>query len=355
MPLWVREEVQKVSREGVGRPRQSSQPEALSKRERVLQAFAGGEVDRRPYTFWHPFGLSHMKGESLTAAALTFAAAYGVDLLRLPPVRDLPLKAQYSLDRPHDLTTIEPMAAHAGFWAERIEALKATVKLAEKKIAVFETIADPLSALGWVCPPDVVGAAERGHPSFLEKALGTITLSLQGYLRTVLQEARVDGIVLEIGSANFESREPADFEALVKPHLKNLLEEVRSCGSAPIWLQVRGKRAYLQPLLDLPHDMLSWPHLAHGPTLEKLPRGYQGALAGGLNELALERASYQQIRHHVDEARTHRVRMLCPGDALDADIAPSRLAALATFLGKRDRLPEAAPVGARPDRVIDEP
>lgn len=328
----------------------------MSKRERVLQAFAGGEVDRRPYTFWHPFGVAHMKAESLTAAALTFAAVYGVDLLRFPLRRDLPLTPQYSLDRPHDLTTIEPLSAHAGFWSDRLEALKATVKLAEKKIAVFETVADPLTALGWVCPPEALDTAERSHVSFLEKALGTLTESFQGYLRSVLEEARVDGLVIEVGSASFEARQPEVFESLVKPHLRALLEDVRSYSPVPIWLQVSGKRVYPQALLDLPHDMLSWSHLAHGPALDRLPKSYRGGLAGGLNEQSLESASYQQIRHQVDEARTHRVRLLCPGDALNADIAPSRLAALANFLGKRDRLPEAAPaVTGRPGRVIDEP
>ena len=295
-----------------------------------------------------------MKAESLAAAALTFAAAYGVDLLRMPTVRDLPLPGQTSLDRAHDLTTLEDLAPRAGFWAERIEALKSTVKLAEKRIAVFEAIADPLTALGWVCPPEMLGAAERGHPSYLEKALGTVSDGLRGYLKALLSEAKVDGVVIEIGSASFEAREPRVFESLVKPHLKAITEELRAQGT-PIWLQVTGKRAYLEPLLDLPHDMLSWSHLAHGPSLEKLPKRHRGPLAGGLSEEAVQRGSYQEIRRQVDEARNFPVQMLCPGDALSADVAPSRLQALANFLGKRDRQPEPATAAAGPERIIDDP
>lgn len=320
-----------------------------------MQTFAGGEVDKRPFTFWHSFGLSHMKAESLTAAALTFAAVYGVDLLRMPTVRDLPLPAQTSLDRPHDLTTIEALAPRSGFWAERIEALKGTVKLAEKRIAVFETVADPLTALSYVCPPDVMATAERAHPNFLEKALGVVSEGLGGYLKAVLQEARVDGVVIEIGSASFEDRQPNDFQSLVKPHLKSLLDQVRAQSEAPIWLQVTGKRVFLDPLLDLPHDMLSWSHQAHGPSLDKLPKRYKGALAGGLNEEGLERSSFQEIRRQVDEARSFPVQLLCPGNALSADVAPSRLQALANFLGKRDRQPEPAAATAGPERVIDDP
>lgn len=343
-----------MPREGV-KGKKPATAEALSKRERALRAFTGGEVDKRPFTFWHSFGLSHMRAESLAAAALTFAAAYGVDLLRMPAVRDLPLPEQTSLDRPHDLTTIEALTPRTGFWAERIEALKSTVKLAEKRIAVFETVADPLTALGWVCPPEVLAAAERGHRNFLEKALAVVSDGLRGYLKTVLSEARVDGVVIEIASASFEARQPDVFESLVKPHLKAITEDLRGQGAAPIWLQATGRRVYLEPLLDLPHDMLSWSHLAHGPSLEKLPKRYKGALAGGLHEEAVQRGSYQDIRRHVDEARNFPVRLLCPGDALSADTAPSRLAALANFLGKRDRLPEPATAGAGPERVIDEP
>lgn len=342
----------------LGKPGQNKREEkpALSKRERVLQAFSGGEVDKRPFTFWHSFGLSHMKAESLTAASLTFAAVYGVDLLRMPTVRDLPLPPQTSIDRPHDLTIIELMSPRSGFWGERIEGLKATVKLAEKKIAIFEALADPLTALGWVCPPEVLAATERSHPSFLEKAMGVVTESYKGYLRTLLAEAKVDGIVLEVGSASFETREPADFQSLVRPHLKNLLDDLRSHSAAPIWLQVTGKRVFLEPLLSLPHDMLSWSHLAHGPSLEKLPKNYRGAVAGGLNELGLEGSSYQDIRRQVDEARNHPVKMICPGDALPVDLAPSKLVGLANFLSKRDRQPETAAKGSRaPEPIIDEP
>lgn len=320
-----------------------------------MRAFTGGEVDKRPFTFWHSFGLSHMKAESLTAAALTFAAVYGVDLLRMPLVRDLPLPGQTSLDRPHDLTTIEPLSPRAGFWAERLEALKSTVKLAEKRIAVFEVVADPLTSLGWVCPPEVLAAAERGHRNFLEKGLGVVTDGLRGYLRAVLSEAKVDGVVIEIGSASFEARQPDVFESLVKPHLKAMTDDLREQSKAPIWLQVTGRRAYLEPVLELSHDMLSWSHLAHGPSLEKLPKRYRSAIAGGLNEEALQRGSYQEIRRQVDEARNFGVQLLCPGDALSADIAPSRLAALANFLGKRDRQPEPAAASVGPERVIDEP
>lgn len=343
-----------MPREGV-RPGKTKVQEPLGKRERVLRAFSGGEVDRRPFTFWHPFGLSHMKADSLTAAALTFAATYGVDLLRMPTVRDLPLPAQTSLDRAHDLATLEPISARTGFWGERLEALKSTVRLADGKIAVFESLADPLTALGWVCPAEVMTSAERSHRSFLDKALGAITESYKGYLKLVLSEAKVDGLTLEIGSASFESREPGEFDSLVEPHLKALLEDVRSDSSAPIWLQLTGKRVYPSNLIDLPHEMLTWSHLAHGPALEKLPRSYRGALAGGLNEAALTGASYQEIRRQVEESRNYNVKLLCPGDALPADMAPSKLAGLANFLQKRDRLPEVAPAVGRPSRVIDEP
>lgn len=344
-----------MSREGVARQKPGPSKEALSKRERVLQAFSGGEVDKRPVTFWHSFGLAHMKAESLTAAALTFAAVYGVDLLRMPTVHDLPLPNQSSLDRAHDLTTIEPMSARAGFWAERIEALKSIVKLADKRIAVFEAIADPLTALSWVCPPEILVTAQRSHPAYLEKALTVISESQIAYLRALIAEAKIDGLVLEVGSASFEAREPAEFQTVVKPHLKSLLDDVRSQSDIPIWLQVSGKRVYFEPLLGLPHDMLSWSHLAHGPTLEKLPKSYRGPVAGGLNELALEKLSYQDIRRQVDEARNMPVKLICPGDALPVDLAPSKIAGLANFLSKRDRQPETTPTTGSQERIIDEP
>ncbi len=328
---------------------------SLGKRERVLRALAGEEIDKRPFTFWHPFGLSHMKAESLSTVAISFAAAYGMDLLRLPTVRDFPLPAQTSLDRPIDLTSFEPVAAHAGFWAERLEALKTLTRLAEGRIAIFEAVPDPMTALAWVCPPDVLATAERSHPSFLEKALSLVTESLRGYVKALLTETKIDGLVFEIGSASYEQREPSDFSTHIKPHLELLVREVREIGEAPIWLQLTGRRTYVEPLLDLEPTLLSWSHLAHGPALDKLPRRQRVPLAGGIDETAIQQASYQEIRRQVEEARDMPVALLCPGDALPADLAPTRLQALSTFLKKRDRLPEAPSATPRHQPIIDEP
>ncbi len=328
---------------------------SLGKRERVLRALSGEEVDKRPFTFWHPFGLSHMKAESLSTVAISFAAAYGVDLLRLPTVRDIPVAPQTSLDRPHDLTTLEPITGHSGFWAERVEALKTTVRLAEGRIAIFEVVPDPMTALSWICPPELLVTAERSHRSFLDKALAVMTESLRSYVKILLTEARIDGIVLEIASASFELREPSDFNEIVKPHLSGVVEEAQGHAATPLWFQLVGRRTYAEPLLDLEPSLLSWSHLAHGPALDKLPRRNRVRLAGGIDEQAVARASYQEIRRQVEEARDLPVALLCPGDTLSADLAPSRLQALSNFLKKRDRLPETASASGRPERIIDEP
>lgn len=330
--MRVREEVQKVSRQSL--------TERLGKRERVLRTLSGEEVDRRPFTFWHSFGLTHMKGESLVAAALSFAALHGVDLLRLPVVRDLPLPDQTSLDRPHDLTQIPEFTAFSGFWNERLAALESISQHAEKKIAVFESIPEPYTALGYVCRDDLLGQTQKSHPSFLEKALETISASLEKYVRELAKQKSVDGICVEIESATFEQREPGEFESLIKPHLEKLLQAAAEV-EIPVWLHVRGTRVYLKPLFDLPHQMITWPQLSSGPKLDKaLPKGYKKAVAGGLDEKALLQMSYQDIRRHVDEARDQKFDLLCAGDYLSADMSPSKLNALSTFLKKRDRDPE---------------
>jgi uroporphyrinogen-III decarboxylase len=336
VPLRFREEVQKVSRKGVKKPER-----VFSKRERVLETLAGKKVDRRPFTFWYPFGLSHMKAESLAAAALSFAAAYGVDLLRLPVVRDLPYPEQSSIDRPHDLTQLEELSGLAGFWGERFEALKTIHHMAEHRIAVFECIPDPLTALSYLASPELLSQTEKNHSSFLDKGLESVTAGLKNYLLHLFKAKCIDGLVIEIESATFEHREPEAFEAVVKPHLRNLLNFVTQESEVPIWLHVKGTRVYLKPLLDLPHQMISWPHLSSGPKLQRaFPKGYKGVIAGGIDEQALRNMSYQDIRRHVEEARNHRVSVLCIGDQLSSDVSPRRLKALSNFLQKRDWDPD---------------
>ncbi len=283
-----------------------------------------------------------MKGESLAAAALTFAAVYGVDLLRMPAYKDLPVPEQTSFDRPQDLTRLEPFSPHSGLWADRLAGLSTTVRLGEKKVAIFETLCDPLTSLGFVVPHELLVQSEQNHQNFVKKALKAVTASLIAYAREAVTTCEVDGVVLEIRSATYLQREPHVFEELVKPHLKELLNEIRKISTVPIWLHFAGRRLYLENLLDLPHDLISWPHLSSGPALDKLPRGYKGLLAGGLDDELIPHLSYQGVRHHVEEARNAKVALFALGDSLPADMSRSRLEALATFLNKRDRLPEAA-------------
>ena len=330
-------------------PRESIKVKPLRKRERVLKTFAGEEVDRRPFTFWFPYGLSHMKGESLAAAALSFAATYNLDILRLPLVRDFPLKEQTSFDRPHDLTLLEPLPGHSGFWSERLEALQLIYKMAEKKLAIFETIPGPLTTLGYLCRPELLKQTETKHPQFLEKALSAVTDSFKNYLKPVLKSECLDGLVLEIETATFEQREPEAFESLVKPYLRELLNFVTQESEIPIWIQVKGTRIYLENILDLPHQAISWPHLSAGPKMEKaFPKEYRGVIAGGIDEIALQTMSFQDIRRHVEEARNHHVSILSVGDSLPTSTSPSRLKALSSFLSKRDRPPEDKPARTEP-------
>ena len=298
-----------------------------------------------------------MKGESLAAAAISFVATYNLDMVRMPTIKDYPIKDQSSLDRPADIAKLEELDGRAGFWFERLHAVKRTVELADKKVAVFDTISDPLSTLGYVISPELMAQSEKSHGNFLEKGLETVTASLKKYVSLVINESKVDGLVVEVASASYEYREPEVFQRFAKPYLKELLNHIRKESEIPIWLQVSGRRVYIDPVLDLPHNLLSWSHLAQGPALEKLPKGYKGALAGGIDEQALTTMSYQDIRRHIELARNQHVRVLSIGDSLPADISPSRLAALSHFLSRKDRDPEDEKNKKvdQPTPIIDEP
>lgn len=301
-----------------------------------------------------------MKGESLAAAALSFVANYNLDMVRMPTIKDYPIKAQSSLDRPADIAKLEEIDGRAGFWSERLQAVRKTVELADKKVAVFDTISDPLSTLGYIVSPELLATTEKNHATFLEKGLETVTASLKKYVSLVIHESKVDGLVVEVASASYEFREQEEFKRFAKPYLKELLNHIRKESEIPIWLQISGRRVYIDPLLDLPHNLLSWSHLAQGPALDKLPKGYKGAIAGGIDEQAVTTMSYQDIRRHIELARNQFVRVLSIGDAFPADISPSRLAALAHFLSRKDRDPEdeknkKKKDGDLPPSIIDEP
>ncbi len=294
----------------------------MNKIERVLAAARGEEADRSAFFAWHPFGLEHMKGESLAAAAIAYAAEYQVDLLRLAASDLFPLPPQLSLDRSADLTRIEPAPGTSKVWLQRLVAWEQFRRLAGEKLLGCESVPNPWSILRRLGAVELV---QSSGEDYRRHALEAICETLCNYVEAVL-EAGANAIALEVEGASHDWMSEADYQQWGLPYDQKILDAARDASFRI--LHVRGDRTQLKILLQLPAELLQWSLYRCGPSLEKVKALWPRGVVGGLDETRFAHMSFEALRRHCREARFSDYEIVAPGDVLPSTVAPRQLEVL---------------------------
>ncbi len=292
----------------------------MNKLERVL-ALVGQEEDpdRKPFYFWHPFGLSHMKSEAIAAAAIGHAAHYQVDILRLASDFTYPSQTPLCFDRPKDLNQLTPGSGAEGPWIQRLGAMEILVREAGKKLFVLESMPNAWGLLKRITTPGLLESTLAEHPGFVENALARAQETLKGYL-TKLIKVGVHGLALEISGANFDTLTESQYQQLLKPLDVELL---KLAGEMHMTVaHNRDTRPQLPQMTQLPATAL---HFSHGPSLKKLRERWPGLICGGLDATRLETASADELRHHIFDACHSESGIVTINEPVSPEIAPWRL------------------------------
>ncbi|MCC7372657.1 MAG: hypothetical protein IT306_29865 [Chloroflexi bacterium] len=270
----------------------------MTKRERVLAALAGQEVDRPPYAFWaHNFAREN-SAEDLAAETLRVLADFDFDFLK-PQTRAQafeeafgsvwqasgertvnPTLVKTAVSTPRELDSLRPVDWTSGPLGEQLEALK-LIRAAVGDIPIIWTIFNPLMIVRRLQPGDVVAlrSAMQEHPAALRTALDAVTETMAGYARAALA-AGADGLfyATNIGTDGLVTQDEYR-EWAVADDLK-ILDAV-SDGAFNL-LHTCGEAVFFDIFAEYPAHAFNYSLGGRNPSLRALADRTGKAVAGGV-------------------------------------------------------------------------
>jgi uroporphyrinogen decarboxylase len=274
---------------------------ALTKRERVLAALRGAEVDHVPVSAWGHDFLREWTAEGLAEATLDAYRRYDWDFIKVNPRAsyyaedwgcryqpsgraDAPPKTLATvINSATDLRGLHPLDPSLGAYGEQLAALRLIRDGLAGEAPFIQTVFSPLAVASRVAGShEPIRQYMEGSPQDLEAALGVIAETLAAYSRACL-EAGADGVFfasVEWGSRNYISAE--QYRRFGRPFDLRVLEAVP--GASFNLLHVCRNNNMLTDLLDYPVHAFHWATTgADNPSLTDILARTDKAVMGGVS------------------------------------------------------------------------
>jgi uroporphyrinogen decarboxylase len=271
----------------------------MTRRERVMTALRGGEVDRPPLSFWlHNFATEN-SADGLTAETVRLARTFDWDFLK-PQSRAQCFAEMWGLTyRPSgaratsytvtrhpvagaaDLRRLRPADPVTGALGEQLEALRAIRAAVSPETPIVWTVFAPLMVLPFLLPGGRAQALDllRSEPVAVEASLDAMADTLTRYARACLT-AGADGLFYATNVATRDLLSRDECRRFQRPYDLRILGAV---ADAPFnLLHVCGAGILFDEFVDYPATAWSWATVPQNPSLGEVHRRTGRAVVGGL-------------------------------------------------------------------------
>ena len=271
----------------------------MTKRERVMAAVRGNQVDRVPVSLWlHNFATEN-SAETLTAETLRLAHRFDWDFLKpqsraqcfaeMWGFRYMPSRERatpYTVTRAplttaEDLLRLEPADPRTGALAEQLQALRAIRKAVGSETPIIWTVFSPLMVLPFLLAGGRSAAVSllRSQPAAVDHALNAMTETLAAYARAAVAEG-ADGLFYATNMATQELSTAAECRRFQRPSRSADSRAGPECALQPA-PRLRHRNS-LRRVRRLSRDSLSWAIVPGNPSLTEAHRRTGRAVVGGL-------------------------------------------------------------------------
>lgn len=303
----------------------------MTKRERVMAAIKGEEVDKIPFSLW--YHLPHLDQDPIALAEeqIRLAKLYDLDFIKMMPfgnyaaqdyglsvdffcTRDKPaFERKFGINSPKEWLQIEPLEATYGTYGKQLQLSMQMKKRMKEDIPYVQTIFNPLTVAKKLAGERVFEDM-REHPDYLHQALGAITRTTVNFVKANIEEG-VSGFFLatQCASADYISLE--EHEEFEEAYDLQVLEAYKDITPINI-LHIHGPNTYFEELLSYPVNCINWHDRWAEPDMAAARTMTDKCLLGGLNEKWLETAAYDQVAEHLEQAVAaagRRSLMITPG------------------------------------------
>lgn len=248
---------------------------SMTKRQRVLAALRGQEVDRPPISLWRHFFVDEATPQGLARAMLGFQRQFDWDFMKVNPrasyhVEDWGVKIQFSGDplvgpkvmdcpvkTPADWARVGPLNVRRGVLGEHLEALRLIGEGLGGQAPYLMTVFTPLSIAGRLAPsPEAMIAYLREEPALVHMALEAITETFIGFVKECLAQGASGIFFATTDWATYDRLTDEEYARFGRPYDIRLLEA--ASGAEFNMLHVCRGRNMLPSLADYPVHAFNW-------------------------------------------------------------------------------------------------
>lgn len=273
----------------------------VSKRDRLLAAVAGNEVDRPPVALWRHFPGDDQRPSDLAAATVAFQRRWDWDLIKVTPassfcVRDWGVEDRWvgnnegtrdytrrAIAEPEDWSRLTVLDAHSGSLGGQLRCLRDIREELGEDMPVIQTIFSPLSQAKNLAGNERLLVHLRRYPQELKAGLETIVQTTAHFIELAMKTG-IDGIFYAVQHARYEFMSEDLYAEFGCPYDLRLLEIAEQGNARFNMLHLHGDDVMFDLLSDYPvqawnwHDQETLPSLSDGQTKVK------GAVVGGLRQ-----------------------------------------------------------------------
>ncbi len=270
----------------------------MDKKERVLNALNGKEVDRVPFGVWSAGNnLLHMDWEVTAKAHLKYFEVYEQDFIKVMNEWGYPLPDGITVVRsPADWRRVGLFKADE-FWWKQLKILDMINEEVGGEAFFITTVFSPL----WIAmrlSRNKVLETMDSDPDIVREALSNISTTWKDHIQEALETGISGVFYVPIASYKIISREK--YERFGKPFDLELLRTIEKLPLNVIHLC--GQDLFFDLFTDYPAACLNWAVRKTGPSLSEGERRSGKCVMGGLDRDEMPILSEDEIDQHVQEA-----------------------------------------------------
>lgn len=329
----------------------------MDRRERVLAALQGSQVDRVPLALWKHHYHQAQTAEGLAQATVELYTRYSPDLLILTPtpfylaeawevdVRSFnqdevpPHLAGATVARPTDWRGLPEPDLETCSLQRELRAVRLAREGLGSEVPLLLLLYSPLTTADMLCNGRVLEDL-RTFGNDLRAGLGAIAATTRAFARASL-EAGADGILYCSRWSDRErlrARERRDFGQRFDLEVLNALDASAARARAPLnILYLEGKRPNLELADPYPVQAVCWETWRAAPSLASARRLTRRGLMGGINPTTFVSGREADIEAQVQAALDQTGGwglILAPTGPLPPRARPELLTALRDLIGE---------------------
>lgn len=301
----------------------------MDKRDRIMAAIQGKEVDRVPFGFWYHFDLDHPSGEDLAKAEIDFLQKYDPDFLKV--MHDLRLDlppGMRSIEKPEDWLKLRPLDPYAGNFAEQLKTLRYIRTRLRQDICIIDTIFNPFATANKLCGKKLMEHL-RANPDAVKFGLRTIAVSLTEYAEAWIASSG-DGIFYAMDGMQKTNMSLEEYIKVFMPLDFMVLEGAMKKGTFNV-LHLHGTDFSFNAFAHLPCHVINWSCRITPPSLSEARKLTDKCIAGGIDETTISNKTPDEVlaegKSAIEEAGTTKF-ILTPGCAVPTDTPEENLLAI---------------------------